>query len=254
MSGSHGVVRRHRWWSRRGARDHRTARPRRRSRGRRARPGVPRLGRGPARVQAVVGSAADPAVAREAAARAGRAGTADRLGQQRGRLPGRRAGRPGRGPRPGPHQPRAGRRGSLRRRLEPSSPPGRRRVDRQRLLASGAAPGPGRAPLRHGQGRGRGPHPRGRGRPRAAGHQVQRGRPRLDHNRALPGVPGSRCRTRTRGRGPGTPPPPAGPDRTARGGGLRGRVPAPDEAAFVNGAVLPVDGGRAAYGPDPEET
>ncbi|MGA8247764.1 MAG: SDR family oxidoreductase, partial [Nocardioides sp.] len=27
-----------------------------------------------------------------------------------------------------------------------------------------------------------------------------------------------------------------------------------DEAAFVNGAVLPVDGGRAAYGPDPEET
>jgi NAD(P)-dependent dehydrogenase (short-subunit alcohol dehydrogenase family) len=26
-----------------------------------------------------------------------------------------------------------------------------------------------------------------------------------------------------------------------------------DEASFVNGAVLPVDGGRAAYGPDPEE-
>ncbi len=26
-----------------------------------------------------------------------------------------------------------------------------------------------------------------------------------------------------------------------------------DEAGFVNGAVLPVDGGRAAYGPDPEE-
>ena len=27
-----------------------------------------------------------------------------------------------------------------------------------------------------------------------------------------------------------------------------------DEASFVNGAVLPVDGGRAVYGPDPEET
>ena len=26
------------------------------------------------------------------------------------------------------------------------------------------------------------------------------------------------------------------------------------EAGFVNGAVLPVDGGRSAYGPDPEET
>ena len=25
------------------------------------------------------------------------------------------------------------------------------------------------------------------------------------------------------------------------------------EAGFVNGAVVPVDGGRAAYGPDPEE-
>jgi hypothetical protein len=25
-----------------------------------------------------------------------------------------------------------------------------------------------------------------------------------------------------------------------------------DEAAFVNGAILPVDGGRSAYGPDPE--
>jgi NAD(P)-dependent dehydrogenase (short-subunit alcohol dehydrogenase family) len=27
-----------------------------------------------------------------------------------------------------------------------------------------------------------------------------------------------------------------------------------DESSFVNGAVLPVDGGRAAWGPDPEET
>jgi NAD(P)-dependent dehydrogenase (short-subunit alcohol dehydrogenase family) len=26
-----------------------------------------------------------------------------------------------------------------------------------------------------------------------------------------------------------------------------------EDAGFVNGAVLPVDGGRAAYGPDPEE-
>jgi NAD(P)-dependent dehydrogenase (short-subunit alcohol dehydrogenase family) len=26
------------------------------------------------------------------------------------------------------------------------------------------------------------------------------------------------------------------------------------EASFVNGAVLPVDGGRSVYGPDPEET
>jgi NAD(P)-dependent dehydrogenase (short-subunit alcohol dehydrogenase family) len=26
-----------------------------------------------------------------------------------------------------------------------------------------------------------------------------------------------------------------------------------DQASFVNGAVIPVDGGRAAYGPDPEE-
>ena len=26
------------------------------------------------------------------------------------------------------------------------------------------------------------------------------------------------------------------------------------EAGFVNGAVLPVDGGRSAYGPDPEQT
>jgi NAD(P)-dependent dehydrogenase (short-subunit alcohol dehydrogenase family) len=25
-----------------------------------------------------------------------------------------------------------------------------------------------------------------------------------------------------------------------------------DDAAFVTGAVLPVDGGRAAFGPDPE--
>ncbi len=25
------------------------------------------------------------------------------------------------------------------------------------------------------------------------------------------------------------------------------------DASFVNGAVIPVDGGRSAYGPDPEE-
>jgi NAD(P)-dependent dehydrogenase (short-subunit alcohol dehydrogenase family) len=27
-----------------------------------------------------------------------------------------------------------------------------------------------------------------------------------------------------------------------------------DDAAFVNGAILPIDGGRSVYGPDPEET
>jgi NAD(P)-dependent dehydrogenase (short-subunit alcohol dehydrogenase family) len=26
-----------------------------------------------------------------------------------------------------------------------------------------------------------------------------------------------------------------------------------DEASFINGAILPVDGGRAVYGQDPEE-
>ncbi len=26
-----------------------------------------------------------------------------------------------------------------------------------------------------------------------------------------------------------------------------------DQASFINGAVVPVDGGRAAYGPDPEQ-
>ena len=27
-----------------------------------------------------------------------------------------------------------------------------------------------------------------------------------------------------------------------------------DEARFINGAILPVDGGRAVFGQDPEET
>ena len=206
------------------------------------------------RVHAVVGSAADVDVARAAA----------RLAEEQGQLTGwvnnaavfRDADLPddpAHSARPGPDEPRTSRGGLLRRGLGVRGG-GTTGVDRERLVAPGTASRARCSPLRHRQGRHRRTDPRGRRRPRAAGRALQRCRAGLDHHRALRGLPGGRPGPRCGGRGAGRP---AAPRRSRRGAAARSRTSSrscsPRAAGFVNGAVLPVDGGRAAYGPDPEE-
>ena len=108
-----------------------------------------------------------------------------------------------------------------------SAPTARCRVDwrhRERLFPSDSARGAGCAVARHSEGGDRGADPRAGRRLRAAGYPGECGRTRFRRHR-----------------------------RSGGGGGCGRGVSLSDDAAFINGAVLPVDSGRAAWVPDPEE-
>ena len=173
-----------------------------------------------------------------------------RLGQQRRRLPRRRpAQRPGRGSRrPGAGQPAArrdrvrGRRTGLPRRRHA-------RGDRQRVVAPGAARRPRRPRVRHGEGSVEGLTravavdyaPSGIRCNAVALGSIATAAVRRDARRAA------------RGRRRAGPSAPARPTRTSRRGRGRGRVPCcRTPLPSSPGPSLPVDGGRAALGVDPE--
>ena len=239
----HRRSRRHRPGRRRAAG---SGRPRRRARRRpSARPGAPRHRPGHGRRRRPGGGPRG-----RTPGRGGR--PVDRLGEQRGRLRRRR---------PAPHlgrarararhgEPRPGSR-RLPHRREPLRRPRPARGHRQRVVAPGPAPGARSPAVRHGEGRGGGAHPGCGRRPRsptasaptpwrwarsatARSEEYRSAHPEVDAQMAaLHPLGGSGPRTRSPRPSPSCSRPPP---------------------AFVNGVVLPVDGGRSVNGPDPEAT
>jgi hypothetical protein len=129
---------------------------------------------------------------------------------------------------------------------------GHERADRQHLLPPGTPGGPGRTAVYDGQGGHRRADPRTGGRPRPRGIRV--------NAVALGSIATERSKASLASRVSG--------GRTDRGGAAPlhplGRVAHPEEvaaavawllsdaASFINGATVPVDGGRSVLGQDPE--